>query len=407
MDITEQHVGRRIREVRSWRRLDQKVVAELAGITPAYLSYIERGLRPVTSRKLLESIAAALRVAPSDLTGGLYTPSDESTAEAYAVIPAVESVLEAVDLGVVPDGITADPWPKLRKQVIELNTKLRPEADYGAQGRLVPDLLLHLYAAYVQQPEHRRDILVGLVHTLHSAAILTKNLGVRGLPIVAARLGQECAEKLESPEWLGFAAWLRGNVTGSNGRAAQYAMSVRAIDQLTSHLGDVNSLQSAGMLHLQAALAAAAQDNGDTAQTHLNEAAELARTLPDQRENFCFMHFGEPNVDVWRVSLETELGGATGKVAELARRVNPEALPAKARRAAFYADWGRSLVAERSTVEEGIGVLAKAEATAPLWVHNNVFVREAVSDLLRRARREAGSPELRHLAWRMGVAPTR
>ncbi|MGH3769880.1 MAG: hypothetical protein ACRDRW_00525 [Pseudonocardiaceae bacterium] len=31
--------------------------------------------------------------------------------------------------------------------------------------------------------------------------------------------------------------------------------------------------------------------------------------------------------------------------------------------------------------------------------------REAVADLLRRARRDAGGRELRGLAWRMGVAP--
>jgi hypothetical protein len=62
-------------------------------------------------------------------------------------------------------------------------------------------------------------------------------------------------------------------------------------------------------------------------------------------------------------------------------------------------------VAERKTQEEGLRVLLRAERLAPQLVRNNLFVREAVADLLRRARRDAGGRELRGLAWRMGVAP--
>jgi hypothetical protein len=158
------------------------------------------------------------------------------------------------------------------------------------------------------------------------------------------------------------------------------------------------------MLHLNAALACAAQADAATTRTHLDEAAALAKTLPEQRENFAFLHFGLPNVGVWRVSLATELGEG-GRVAELAKAVNPSALPAKARRAAFHADLGRSLLTERATVDKGIQALVTAERIAPHWVRNNVFVREAVSDLLRRAQRDAGGRELRGLAYRMGVAP--
>lgn len=403
MDATDQHIGRRLREVRSWRQLSLTAVAGLAGITPAYLSMIERGLRPVTKRAVLEALSNALQIAPTELTGAPYTPADPVGAEAHAALRDVETVLAAVDLGVDP-GVCPVPWSELRQRVIHLNTVLRPEADYAAQGRVVPDLLLQLHASYVHEPAHRREILVGLVHTYHSAAVLTKNLGVRGLPVVAARLAQQCAEELECPEWLGFAVWLRGHAAGSQGRAQQLTASVRGIDQLAG-VGSVNALQAAGMLHLNAALAAAAQADADTTRIHLNEAATLAAALPEQRDNFAFLHFGEPNVAVWRVSLATELDEGP-KVAELAKLVNPNALPAKARRAMFYADLGRSLVAERATVDKGVQALVTAERIAPQRVRNNVFVREVVANLLRRAQRDAGGRELRGLAWRMGVAPT-
>jgi hypothetical protein len=52
-------------------------------------------------------------------------------------------------------------------------------------------------------------------------------------------------------------------------------------------------------------------------------------------------------------------------------------------------------------------VLLHAEHLAPQLIHNDLFVSEAVSGLLRQARRDAGGRELRGLAWRMGVAPVR
>jgi hypothetical protein len=64
------------------------------------------------------------------------------------------------------------------------------------------------------------------------------------------------------------------------------------------------------------------------------------------------------------------------------------------------------MLTERSTVDKGIQALVTAESIAPQRVRNNVFAREAIASLLRRAQRDAAGRELRGLAWRMGVAPT-
>jgi hypothetical protein len=126
--------------------------------------------------------------------------------------------------------------------------------------------------------------------------------------------------------------------------------------------------------------------------------------LPQERDNFGYLHFGPEHIGVWRVSLGIELGEGA-KVAEYVR-VPPERFPGKARQAAFYADLGRGLASERSTRERGIHALARAEAIAPQLIRNNVFVRETVADLLIHARKDAGGRELRRLVWRMGIAPT-
>lgn len=380
------------------------VTANLAGISAPYLSMIERGQRPVTKRAILEALAQALRVSPEELTGQPYAPVDALSAEAHAGITAVEAALDAYDLGVDPD-VPLRPWPVLAAAVDRLNDVLRADADYVSLGDAIPNLLAELHGTYMRDPAHRRDALVGLIYTYRSAAGFTKCLGVRGLPMIAARLAQACAEELDAPEWIGFGAFVRGYASGALHRPHQYSFAIRTVDQLRLNLDNPDVIQVSGALHLNAALVCAAQDDADRANDHVAEAIELARRLPEQRVNFGWLHFAPENVGIWRVSLGTELGDGA-KVAEYAKSVRPEMIEGKARRAAFLADVGRALTTERRTRERGIQMLAEAERTAPQLIHHNPFVREVVSNQLRLARRDAGGRELRGLAYRMGVAPT-
>jgi len=156
-------------------------------------------------------------------------------------------------------------------------------------------------------------------------------------------------------------------------------------------------------VHLNAALACAALGRADDAAGHLAEAQAAAGAVPVGVPEFGMVYFGVENVGIWRVSLAVELG-EPGRVSEIARLVDPSAVPSTARQAMFYADLGRGLAAERATRDRAVAALLTAEEIAPQLVHNNVFVRETVADLFRRARRDAGGRELRGLAYRMGLA---
>ncbi|MBN6037492.1 helix-turn-helix domain-containing protein [Amycolatopsis sp. 195334CR] len=397
-------IGRRIREIRSWRQLTLREAGPLAGITHGYLGKIERGEEPLNSRHVLENLCRALGVAPTDITGAPYAPSDPVGAEAHAALRDVEVALSSYDLGVDP-GVQAQPWPQLAARIDHLNTVLRPAADYAEQGKVVPDLLEQLHAAYVQKPKHRRAILIGLLHLFHSATVITKGLGSKGYPVMAARAAEHVAGELGESDWIGFAAWLRGHALGSTGRAAQYALSVRTVDEIAGGLDSPDVLQAAGMLHLNAALASAAKRDADMASTHLDEAEALAARLPEGSPVFAMLHFGADNVRMWRVSIGVEMG-EPGRAVELSRGVRPDAVPAKARQGMYLADVGRALIADRRTRDEGVAALIKAEEVAPQRIRNNLFAREAVAGLLHNARRDAVGRELRGLAWRMGVAPT-
>lgn len=404
MDIDHAYVGQRVRELRAWRGMNQIATAGLAGISSSYLSMIESGQRPVTRHAILEGLANALRVSPEELTGQPYVLPDPLSGEAHAGIAAIEAALDAHDLGHDPGG-DPRPWPVLEQEVQHLNDVLRAEADYAGLGGVIPGLLAELHATYVREPERRRDVLIGLVYAYRAAAGVTKCLGVRGLPMVAARLAQECAEELESPEWLGFGTFVRGYAAGSLDRPHQYDLAVRTIDQLRPALDDANVLQAAGALHLNAALVCAARGEGDRARDHVAEAAGLADRLPERTDNFGWLHFSADAAGIWRVSLGTELGEGA-KVAEYARSVRPAVIEGKARRAAFLKDVGCALVSEKRTWVDGVRTLAEAERVAPQLIRHNPFVRDVVSAQLHRARRDAGGRELRGLAWRMGIAPT-
>ncbi|SDC45395.1 helix-turn-helix domain-containing protein [Actinokineospora iranica] len=394
MDVSESHIGRRIREVRTWRGLSQTTAAELAGITGPYLSMIERGVRPVTKRAVLEGIAQALRVSPAELTGKPYAPSDAVSAVAHAAMAAVSDALSGWSVGEFPE-VPDRPWQAVQADVARLNSNLRPNADYSAQAELLPDLIAQLLSAV--GTEHRTDALVGLLSAYKAAAYLAHDLGVAGLPMLAVERMRQVAEQLDDPVWLAYAAYQRAQLlTGAN-RTRQHQLAVAVAEAPGARV------ETKGLAHLTAALACAARSQPDEALAHVAEAAALAESIEPDVSPWMQTNFGRTNVGIWRVTIGTELGEGA-RVAELASGFTPGGV-SKSRQAAFWIDYGRGLLAERKFQEQGLVALLRAEKLAPQKVRNNVFVREAVGSLLSSARQSAGSRELRGLAWRVGIGP--
>ncbi len=402
--MQETMLGDRVREVRGWRQLSVRQAAGLAGLSSSVWGQVERGDKPIGNRRTLEAMAHTLRVHPTDLTGQPWAPPDLVGSEAHAGLIGMETALERYDLGIDPE-IPVRDWPGIANDLDNLAKLMHWSADYAEQGVLTPALLGELHGAYVRLPQHRREVLVGLITAFSSVVSTTKRLGVRGVPSLAARDVPRCAEELNDPVWRGYAAYLRGDATGHLDRAAQYRRSVAAAQALTGQLDDLDAVQACGMLHLSAALAAAVQADPDTAATHLDEASALAARMDTEVGTWAHLWFGVVNVGIWRTSLAVELGDHA-QALETAKAVHPELVPGTSRQAEFWAEVGRALVARKKTREKGLRVLLHAEQLAPQRIRHDVFVREAIADLLRQARREAGGRELQGLAWRLGVNPT-
>ncbi|MQY20652.1 hypothetical protein NRB20_37600 [Nocardia sp. RB20] len=403
IEIPPNEIGHRLREIRAWRGQSLEVTAGLAGISYGYLGKLERGEKPLENRHTLEALARALRVSPEEFSPAPWQMSSAPGEAAHGGLVAVENALDAYELGEDPECEMRE-WPLIAADLVRLGELSQGTSDYAAQAALMPGLLGELHAVYARVPDRRQDALRGMIRCYSSAMWTTKRIGGRGLPLLASRAAQACAEMLGAPAWKGFTAWLRGDAAGGLSRPEQYRRAMRCVDELGPHMDDLEVVQVAGMLHLSAALACAVQADRDTATTHLDEATAIANRLDTEVGTFGRLWFGRPNVGVWRATIGNELGDGV-PVAEQARSVNVAALPSTSRQAEFYMEVGRALLTDTHRRDEGIHVLLHAESLAPQRVHADVFTREAVADHLRAARRDAGGRDLRGLAWRLGIAP--
>ncbi|MGH4011061.1 MAG: helix-turn-helix domain-containing protein [Pseudonocardiaceae bacterium] len=394
--------GRRLREVRCWRELTLREAAGLAGLSFSFWGQVERGEKAVTNRNTLAAMASALRVHPTELTGQPWTSRDAAGAEAHTGLESIQIALERYELG-LDSGVPVRAWPQIHADVDPLVRLHHHVVDYAATAALASALIGELQAAYLRLPQQRREILLRLMDVQRVTMRTTKDLGDRGLPMVAVRAVQQCAEALDDPVWLGCATVVRGWATGELDRVGQYRRSVAAAETLTGKLSSGDALQTCGMLHLMAALATGARGDRDTSATHLDEASALAARMDTEVGIWARLFFGPTAVGIHRTSLALEFG-EHGQALEAAKAVHPELLPER-QQAFFWIEVGRALVAGKKTRHKGVHVLLHAEHLAPQRIHTDVIVRETVAGLLRQARRDAGGRELRGLAWRMGIAP--
>ena len=123
-------------------------------------------------------------------------------------------------------------WPQIQADIDRLVRLHHHVVDYATQGELASALIGELQAAYVRLPQRRREVLLGLIDAHRVAMRTAKDLGGRGLPGLAARAVQQCAEALDDAAWLGCSAFVRGAATGELDRAAQYRRSVTAAEAL-------------------------------------------------------------------------------------------------------------------------------------------------------------------------------
>jgi len=91
------NIGNAIRTLRKGQSIKQNELAEMIGITPAYLSLIETGERANISSEILEAIAAALNTSPAAIIFNAIEPDDikpEARAVWAILEPSIKNMIQ-------------------------------------------------------------------------------------------------------------------------------------------------------------------------------------------------------------------------------------------------------------------------------------------------------------------------
>ncbi len=400
--VADDGIGARARMIRRRRGLSLDTAAGLAGITKSYLSKLERGERHFERRGLLEDLATALGCAVADLTGQPYQPVDAETTEVLAAVSQSTMVLFDLSLDDVPEQ-PARPVTELAAWAAEANAAC-DDAHYATAGRDLGRLLteLHVHAA-TGTPAARRIAWAALVEACAVVFGVARQVGHAEVAVQAMQRAQQAANRLGDPALAGFAGLA---TAGAFSRLGARRAASRALTDTLGVVGpeadpsgrDVRAAEALGMAHLLAAQLATRNGHRGEAETHLSEAAGLARVTGER--NTLQWHFGPANVAAWSLSIAVEQGNGAAVAERLAANPVHPGSPVRASR--LHLDLARAYTqAEGTRDADAIRHLDTADRIAPQRIRLDPMARDLVAELSRRARRRVW--ELDSLRHRLGV----
>jgi transcriptional regulator with XRE-family HTH domain len=396
VDEDGRRIGDRVRSARVRQGVSLDALAAATGLSKSFLSRAERGQRSLDRRSTLQTIADALHVPVTELTGQPYRPLRPEDVHAQAAVVDIRDLLLGTELG-EPADVPVRPAEALRREVWRVR-HLMVAGDLGGFGPLLPDLLAELHALSADE-SHRAEALPLLVDALYAAQWLAKSLGHHDLSWLAVERASQAAERAGQPAVRGLTELLRALAlmpVGARSRGRALSIAEAAADRLEPHASTGPPAEMYGMLHLAQAYAYTVAGNGPAAEAHLREAEETAdRTGDGVAWDFWF---GRPNIGVWRMSLAIEAGEPDRAVA-IAPTIDVDRLPSPSRRANYWTDLGRALARQRRTRPDAVSALGRAEHLAPQQIRNDPHVRETVAELLV----DVGGSDLRALGRRVGA----
>jgi len=390
-------IGLNVRAARRSRGMSLETLAGLTGRSKGWLSKVENGHSRLERRQDIAAIAEALEVSADSLVGEP-APDIQRHSRPYNFRPLRAALLDAtID---DPRDAPARPVAVLANLTANQDAALR-RADYAVLTQQLPGLLDELQVQAVTADGSDRDLALRLlIQACASAMITLRHFGLSDLAWVSADRGRRAADLLGSPVWKAASAFECAHARMSADKPQALLSSARRADELQPHIGDdLFAHEVYGMLHLSAALASAVQGDHDGACAHGAEAAGIAARLGERPDSFEL--FGPANVNVWRASLAVEAGNAD-EALTYAGAVEPRELASENRRAALRLEKGRAY-AMLGRDADAVRELRQAERLSPAQLRHHPLVRELVTHMLSRARREAGSRDLRGMAWRMNI----
>ncbi|MEU4565156.1 helix-turn-helix domain-containing protein [Micromonospora sp. NPDC023956] len=384
-DRRELPIGRRVAQLRARRGMSQQVLADRVGRSKSWVDKVERGVRTLDRLSVIETVAAALGVAPGVLVGraARRTPTTDATT-------AVERIRVALACYDPTDRDQPPPAADLDRQIGYAWTAYR-HAHHSQVLRMVPDLLT------ATRDVDRPDAGL-LVRVYQLTAQMLVKLGEPHLAWLAADRAMTAAAG--QPRRTALAAVPLAQALRALGRGglamAVATTAVRAIEAVPARVSVPDDLALAATLLTEAALAAASCGDGTATDDLTERAAGCAARHPDDGSG-C----GSIVVDLARALAAVRLGDNHLAVALHQRAASGDAwqrLPAE-HRAAHLIDMTRAHLDLGDHRAAG-RALVTADRIAPAEVRLRPVAHAALAAVLRAG---PTSVDLTRLASTVGL----
>jgi len=361
-------------------------------------------------RQLL-SLARALEVPVTDLTGQPYLPAGPGDDAGHGAVAAIRRELLVAERAPRISDTDADAVsvPVLRARVADMQARHRLAA-LRSMGDDLPGLLRDLRVACQVLPASEQATVYGLRARAYEATMdMLKQTGYVVDSTVAVERARWAAQRADDPlceliiDWHYAGEFIRiGELDDAAGIIDAGLAALRPLAHLR-----MDAAALIGMYELKAALVSARAGDAAGLWERWQRAADIAAEIGRDCEEP--LAFGPSNVAIWSVALPVEMldAAAAVKRAETVNSALDELRPAgsiskgqysRERLARHWVDVARAYH-YRADYDRALTAILKAERLAALRTRIEPSAREVVGHMLRVRRRG----ELVELGLRMGV----
>ncbi|WP_262705262.1 MULTISPECIES: helix-turn-helix domain-containing protein [Streptomyces] len=391
-------IGDRIRRYRGERRQD--VVAGLVGISPDYLSQIERGLK-VPSLPILHAIAQELGVPTAALLA-------DTPAAGRAAPDTTEPAIVQALMGYGPPRSAPLAEPTALRARVESAWRVwqSSKTRFTDMAGVLPGLIADIeHAARIQRPatdpDRRRTIMRVRADLYFLLRSYLRRTGRVDLSMMAADRAVRAAEEADDPLRAAAAQWNLGHaLLASQEPDGAEQVALHAVEELRrAPLAEPERVAMSGALHLVAVVAEARRRDWSVARDRLrNHACPAALSVGEG--NVMWTVFGPTNVALHEVSVEMEAGDAS-EALQMADAVDASDLPSMERSFTFHLEVARCHHLRREDAAVLLSLL-ELEDLAPEDLARTPPARELMLAVIRRGR-ATHARQAERLAERVGV----
>lgn len=383
----DDRVGARVARGRRVRGLTQTALARRMHVSSSLVSQVERGGTPA-SAAFVAAASRALGVPVGELWN---QPPDAFGSERQHVADLETAVMEG------PDAVAIDapPVPDLDELSASLDrvAVLQRRSRYQESSQLLPDLIRGLHritesapAGWASERAHER-----LAFAYSCALYCLHRLGS---PVTghAAERGVVAAQRAGDPLLAAFAEANRAVPLLYRGSFAVAERVVsRARASLESEPDEAPMLAVCGAMHLQSAIVAARAGQPGVADSHITEARDLSRWVPDLGPDADYYDtgFSATNVEFHAVAAAVELGDGTTAVTRGADLEVPDTVM-RSRRGHHHIDMAAAWLLHGDR-DRAFEQLHRAREVTPQQTRYHPQVREIVGAIAEADRRRTDS----------------